>query len=290
MTPSPETVSDVGEHVLDLIPGYVLDALEPAEKLAVDRHAAYCPTCASELADQRRVAAMLPFVAAPATPPPDVKAALFARIAQSQAKQSVSEPAVSVPWSQSVTLTPSVTLPASGGWIPAPSATPVAQRARRRRRISPLLSVATPLLIVIGVLGMWTIALRDSVNSNADEAASLATILATIDASSGADTASVSTVVFSSSVDMIHDMTVAPGTSGGAPTVLVKGLQDSTPVTSYVLWAFNTNGQPEEVGSLVVNENGNGQAPITLSGPPSDYQFVCVTEPGEDPTAVCTVP
>ena len=47
------------EDVADLLGAYALDALEPAELQAVDRHVHGCPTCLAEVAQHREVAGLL---------------------------------------------------------------------------------------------------------------------------------------------------------------------------------------------------------------------------------------
>ncbi len=74
-----------GRHVDDLAAAYALGALEPAERDQVERHRRLCPACDRLLAEESRVANLLPFaVPASTVPPPDVKVALFARIAHAQ--------------------------------------------------------------------------------------------------------------------------------------------------------------------------------------------------------------
>ena len=47
------------EEVTDLLGAYALDALEPAEHQAVDRHVEGCPACRREVAEHREVAGLL---------------------------------------------------------------------------------------------------------------------------------------------------------------------------------------------------------------------------------------
>src|SRR5690606_35755181 len=51
-------VSDVDEFT-ELLGAYALDAVEPDEREAVERHLADCPRCRSEVAEHREVAAYL---------------------------------------------------------------------------------------------------------------------------------------------------------------------------------------------------------------------------------------
>lgn len=113
----------------DLAPAYALAALDPDEVGAVERHRTLCPPCARLLDEAERTAAMLPYLARPAVPALDVRAALFARIGQAQqVARAASVPAAVRP-------NPNLGLPAS--W-PLPAEERVARAARRRLRVPTL--------------------------------------------------------------------------------------------------------------------------------------------------------
>jgi anti-sigma factor RsiW len=62
-------VGPLSDHPLDDLAAYAADALEPAERLAVDDHLAHCSACNSELASHREALGALATVEAP---PPEV--------------------------------------------------------------------------------------------------------------------------------------------------------------------------------------------------------------------------
>jgi anti-sigma factor RsiW len=62
-------VDPVSDHPLDDLAAYAVDALEPAERLAVDDHLAQCSACSAELAGHREALGALAAVEAP---PPEV--------------------------------------------------------------------------------------------------------------------------------------------------------------------------------------------------------------------------
>ena len=62
----------------DLTAAYVLDALEPDEARAFERHAAGCPVCRRELDKLAPLAAVLALAAPPAAPPPELRARVLA--------------------------------------------------------------------------------------------------------------------------------------------------------------------------------------------------------------------
>lgn len=62
-------VGPISDHPLDDLAAYAVDALEPAERLAVDDHLAHCSDCSAELAGHREALGALATVEAP---PPEV--------------------------------------------------------------------------------------------------------------------------------------------------------------------------------------------------------------------------
>lgn len=54
------------DEAAELLGAYALDAVEPDERDAIERHLAVCPRCAAEVADHREVAATLAYSGAPA--------------------------------------------------------------------------------------------------------------------------------------------------------------------------------------------------------------------------------
>ncbi len=71
---------ELENHVIDLLPAYVLDALTDQETGQVAEHLAVCQTCQAELARLQLVADDLPLALAQTAPPPRVKDSLMASI------------------------------------------------------------------------------------------------------------------------------------------------------------------------------------------------------------------
>lgn len=69
------------DEAAELLGAYALDAVEPDEREAIERHLTGCPRCAAEVADHREVAASLAYSGAPA---PD---GVWAKIAGSLEEQ-----------------------------------------------------------------------------------------------------------------------------------------------------------------------------------------------------------
>jgi hypothetical protein len=117
----------------DLAPAFALGALDPDDVEAVERHRTLCPTCARLVDGATRTAAMLPYLARPTVPAPDIKAALFARIGQAQQVARAAAASAGAPPN------PSLVLPASR---PLPAEERVAHASRRRLRLPSLAALA----------------------------------------------------------------------------------------------------------------------------------------------------
>jgi len=81
-----------GVHVDDLIDGYVLGALDPAETHAAQRHLARCKPCRRLLARSGEVIAVLPDALAELTPRPTVRRALLAAVQVDVAASAIERP------------------------------------------------------------------------------------------------------------------------------------------------------------------------------------------------------
>lgn len=71
---------DHHDAIAELIPAYVLGALEPDEIEAVELHLLECPRCRAEVDEQRQVTALLPYLVEPRSVPVRARRELLARI------------------------------------------------------------------------------------------------------------------------------------------------------------------------------------------------------------------
>jgi anti-sigma-K factor RskA len=71
-------VSDEHARIVEDLPGYVLDALEPEERDRVARHVQDCAACAELVVQYRGVVGLVPAGLAPASPPPEAWPAIRA--------------------------------------------------------------------------------------------------------------------------------------------------------------------------------------------------------------------
>jgi anti-sigma factor RsiW len=67
-------------HVKDLLPGYALGCLDPAEVLQVEEHLEYCQECRSSLRSYQEVASNLAFMALIVDTPKDAKQNLIKKL------------------------------------------------------------------------------------------------------------------------------------------------------------------------------------------------------------------
>ena len=78
---------EIESHVIDLLPGYVLDLLSTEETVQVAEHLSDCQTCQVELSRLQQVTDELPLALAETTPPAHLKGRLMSTIRSRQAGQ-----------------------------------------------------------------------------------------------------------------------------------------------------------------------------------------------------------
>lgn len=274
--------SDHHAHVDDLVAGYALGALDGDERSVVERHRRICAACAELVERECRVVAMLPMAVPPAQPAPDVKVALFARIAQTQRAAVEAD----VPTGRTRDLPPTVTIPASRPILrveapalaaPAPwSEAPSGRRSWLGRTAS---FASVPLLLALFATGAWGFQMRDEAARTSGEVNTLQASLANF----GAENA--------------LPLYAKPGsTSAGALLVgtdqrqgMVKMLLDPDPSREYRLVALDADGKMVPVADLDVDDQGNSQL-FSFAQPFDSYQKVQVRAEAVTGGGVETVP
>lgn len=291
MVPAEQAGPPPGDHVDDLVAAYALGALDDNERFAVDRHASFCPDCARLLAENRRTAAMLPFVAAPASASPDVKAALFTRIAQSQAPVSA-ENADEYAWARPVAPRRTTTLPASGSWVeslgtvePPPVMERRLPRTRRRPGLAAMVGMSAPVALVFGLLAVLVVPGMLPSNQKHDD--SLAQLLSNPTTCAG-------------NVDTRNPLLLSPSiisacgilNDGGSNkpntlrTLYLFDLQNGPAGTMYVLYAPTTDLGYTEVGRQNIIQSNSS---ISFRVPDHLIQgrALCLALDGDDQNIVC---
>jgi hypothetical protein len=286
----------------DLAPGFALDALEPGEAEAVGRHIATCADCAALVAEARRTAAMLPFFIKPVSPPPDARAALFARIAQAdQFRSSPAFPAVSPGHN------PTLTIPASR---PDPSGARVATSPRRRLLPSslaalsgrtrgqpspppdaaqgkessgggwwnwpgpviPIMTPTVPLLLVLAVVGGWAM----TQYNRANDMATYQDLWGTMGNVLSADDGTVFNLEPTDAVPPTVNGQVVAELDAEQALLMAWGLPTDDGSVNYGVWV-ERDGRFVSAGELDVDEHGNARAMIDLDGRLRECQRVIVS-------------
>jgi hypothetical protein len=262
---SPSSAAGPQAHVDDLVPGYALGALEPAEVSAVDAHIRTCAECEGSLTEAQRTVGVLPFTVPLHTPPADSKLALFARVAHAR-KAAV---ASALP-----TLTPAAlrtpTLPSSDEHdrlSPVAAGAPAVAHGSREFRAGWLVSVVSlPLLVALVATGFWGMQLQNRLTSQDAQLAELQSELTNF--GSGA------------TAYQLSPGEAAPGAEGE----LVLGADKRA---GMVQIDVNSKDGPREfevmvmrdgklvpVSQVTVDENGQGEARWELDQPFTEYDSV----------------
>lgn len=172
-------------YVADQAAAFALGALEPAERVNVERHIRSCVSCASIVADLEETAGLLPFAAPPAVPTAAAKTALFARIANAERAsmpqvQAQAQPRPLARPAHAAPLPTMLTIPASG-LSRRGAAAPTSFHASPKRPVSPVVSqtkrwfavgapLATiPLVLALALVSVWSLSLLDRVQTGSEQ-------------------------------------------------------------------------------------------------------------------------
>lgn len=266
----PLPLASSGRHVDDLAAGYALGALEPAERLHVERHRRMCPACDRLLVEESRVVGLLPF-AVPATqpPPPDVKPALLARVGH------VIRAAADLPAHRVASASaPTPTLPASrpiAQPTDAPSLRGIPGPDTRSRRWNHWTSVllALPLLLALGATTAWAIQLRAQAEERGERANSIGAVVERALADDG-------------TVYQLEPGPAAPEAKGWvvadpgqtSATIYVKG--DETRSGERFELSASGEGTPSTLAQVELDERGRGVKTFPLERPLSAFRSLKV--------------
>ncbi len=280
--------SESGQHVEDLIAGFALGALETDEKLAVDRHVEYCPSCARLLAETRRTAAMLPFVAAPAAAPTVVRAALFARISQSNAAVTADQ-ADEFAWARPVAPRTATTLPASGTWLESLAVSgagvpvSVLKPRRSRRTLGQIAGISLPVLLTFGLIAFFVV--PQIMPSNDTSNPQLVELLRSgpTECASG-DLALITSTSIASACGFPQAQVQADNSV--IYNLQIRNLVDDASPRDYSLGIPLLNGTYQVVPNPVIINQQQGEAFFTKPANASEAP-ICLTGRGEDPNVVC---
>ena len=291
--------------VHDLAAPFALAAVEPEERERVERHCRRCPPCASFIDDMRQTVVMLSFAAPLAAPPPAAKAALLARIAQSSARPTPVLPAAAKP----VLLAPTPTLPPSqealapvpegwektnrdrwektnrDRWRPAVARRGLSRRLRPNWHLLATPLATVPLVIALGIVGLWALNTQARLNDRIAEVQQLSAQVDSLNAEVAALNLSLNSLDSFVAADNAksYDMTPQSKSSRAYGRVIAHPGQDQAMLlvwrlsgehARYEVLLETSGGSMVSVGELPVNNEGNGVKLLTLSQPLTAYKSV----------------
>lgn len=272
------TPAPLAGHIDDLVAAYALGALEADEAAAVDAHARGCRQCERALTEAQRTAGMLSFVVPLHVPPPDSKAALFARVAHARkAAAADALPTLAVEtWR-----TPTIPSSAGADLVPleaGPAVTQDAAGVRRGSRTGWLVSViSVPMLVALVATGFWGLQLRNQLTSQSAQLVELQSELANF--GSGTTSYPLSPGFAAPQAEG----QIVMGSDQRAGMLQIDVNTDRGP-RSYEMWV-NQGGKLVPAADVTVNQDGQGQARFELDQPFSEYDSVHIRAKPADAAA-----
>ena len=257
-------------EVMDLAGLYVLDALEPAERRAVDAHLATCSEAHDEIRALGGVVPALATTAEPVEAPAQLKGRVIAAVQREAAAHQAEQGSAVEPWRIDTGMASSTGRAAPRSWSPPAWASWAA---------------AVSVVVVIALLGVWAVGLQ----SRVDEANRRAGVLASaIEAFASPGSA---TAVLRGSGARSGASGFAAFTPDGKGYVVMSGLTPAPQGRSYQAWYIDEGG-PRSAG--IVDVGTDGFAILTDGQPLSGVDVVAFTEeplggsdqPTTDPFAV----
>jgi len=234
-------------EIEELSGAYVLDAVTPEERMAIEAHIAHCPHCVQLIKELRATVDLLPLSVSQVAPPPQLKGRILSAV-QAVATASSQETA-----HVSVVRPPLQALPSTQQARPVP---PVRRRSSVQRWAMPLLAAAAVLFLLLsGGLTSWNASLQHQVSSLQSQVAS-------------AQTNTVATTTYA-----IKGTPNAPGVTGEATYYSGKGINVTimtlhglpTLQNQQVYQGWEIQGkQTKSVGLL--NVQSDGTASINIAG------------------------
>ena len=230
-------------HVLavDLAPGYVLGALEPAEEAAVREHLLTCPESHDEFAE---LGGVVPYFAdfpdlELVEPPASLRDRIMAAAAADLAERTATAPsAVAPPAAQAAPATPAIAFPSA------------AERQARRDRTGALgWAMRIAAVVAIVVLGGWNLLLQGQLsNAQAYDRA----VAAVIDA---AGRPGSQTVVLTATPDS-RGSGIAAVEPDGKLVMALRDLPATSGTQVYEAWVIVGPAAPVPVGDFTVGPPG----------------------------------
>ncbi|CAG0946175.1 hypothetical protein ANRL1_02814 [Anaerolineae bacterium] len=242
------------DELEELIPAYVLDAVDESTRALVEKHLPHCPICTELVAAYRPVADLLPYAAPIAEPSADLKyRVLAATMPKSQPKRA-----------------------------PMPSFVNQLSVSFSALFHSPAFAMVAVILVI--ALGVWNVSLQNQLTQqSAAQAALNKQFLSEI--TRQRDVMSVM-AYGAGQPRQINGTEVAARSTGrlygksDQTTLLfvVHGLPKSQAGKVYQIWLIDASGDRTSGGTFIVEDDGYGWALIKSPKPINEYQGIGVTE------------
>jgi hypothetical protein len=233
------------DDVRDQLPAYALGALDPDERLGVERHLATCEGCRPALDPFVGVATAMASAVPPVPPPASLRVRLMTEVQSPRAVETTAKPAAAS------------AAPRAGVVVP--------------RWVAAALAVAAVLLMAgSAVLALQLAAVRQDRDSAAAAERKLAAYL-----SAGGQVTKLNSLPPSNygSTWGHGSLVTAPGLP---PLVVVDGCPPTTDQRLYRVWLAR-GGDRTGVGEIKVDEKGSGWLVVATAEPLDSYDTVGVT-------------
>ena len=235
------------DEVTELAGLYVLDALAPAERAAIDVHLASCTEAHEEITSLGGVVPALASMSEPVDAPP----ALKARVMAAYEREHATSPQVRVPTPRPTVATAPIQawrLPSWASW-----------------------GAAIAAVLIVAVVGVWAAGVQsraDRANQRAEQLADAVALLAEPGSSVAHVSGTGSTLVSAE----IRGFAVFP-VSGSGYLVMV-GLPQASAGKTYQAW-YLVDGSPSSAGLMTVEDDG--YAVLAGVQPPAGTNLVALT-------------
>lgn len=293
MTPS--TCDDI----IELIPAFVLGALDAHDAARVAAHVAACPRCRAEAESFRDTVGLLPYAAGAINPPPHVKRQLFARIAA--ANDNPSTPVVQPPRATTTRA------PVPGRWFMPALAVMLAlivglgaamfeargradqlaaELAENRQTLSAVEAQIVQLRQTAQTVEAQLTAAQRELNETRVQLAASQRELQEMQASGGKDEQLVSFIAAPQTVSQLLGTTERAPDEASARmfmqpghnrlVLLIYGLRSAEPGKVYRLWLAKGN-QAIAIGTVTVGPDGVAEFVVDAPEPMDAYDQVMIT-------------
>ncbi|GIW05079.1 MAG: hypothetical protein KatS3mg059_1699 [Thermomicrobiales bacterium] len=292
--------------VRDVAAVFALGAVEMTDRLRVEQHILVCPHCARVVRELRASAALIGLTAPLVSPPPRVKATLFARIDQVARSGVAVRPSLVLPEPA-----PTLTLPSSRT-MPVPATTQRRPRSTQPGRLASMAALrprwaswdfgnfavplaTVPLLLALGIVGLWALNTQSALNDRTAQVQQLTAQVTTLNAQVTALNKSLASMdQFVAAADAkMYPMTSGSGSSSAYGQVIAN---PGTDQAMLMVWRLNSShsryevvletnqGTMEPAGELLVNTEGRGVTVLDLDQPFNMYRSVHVKPKPVDST------